>query len=69
MDKSTYESHRSLLVQRLLAIPNPKFFPRSVNKVLRLIADLDAEYSGKSTEACYQQLLEEYKDKFQLKKI
>ncbi len=61
MDKADYARRRILLIQRLMSIPSPKFFPRSVRYVLMLIANLDAEYSGDTTEKCYQQLLNEYK--------
>ena len=51
-----------LLQERFLAIPNPTVLRRTANKVLRMIAALDAEYSGKSEENCYQQLLCELKE-------
>ena len=67
MDKIDYTRRRQLLIQRLMGIPNPKFFPRSVRKILKLIANLDAEYLGKTMDLCYQRLLDDYKDKFTIK--
>lgn len=62
MDKNDYSRRRQALVQRLMDIPNPKFFPRSVRKIQMLIANLDAEYSGETKEECYRRLQKEYKD-------
>lgn len=66
MDKSDYFRRRQALMQRLMDIPNPKFFPRSVRKIQMLIANLDAEYSGETIEECCRRLQKEYKDKFSI---
>lgn len=67
MDKIDYNRRRQLLIQRLLGIPTPKLFPRSVRKILKLIANLDAEYLGETMDLCYQRLLDDYKDKIAIK--
>lgn len=67
MTEYEYRQRRMLLQERFLAIPNPKVLRHTANRVMRMIAALDAEYSGKSTEACYQQLLEEYNIKIKEK--
>lgn len=51
-----------LLQERFLAIPNPKVLRRMANRVLRMIAALDAEYSGQPEEDCYEQLVRELKE-------
>ena len=55
-----------LLQERFLAIPNPKVLRRMANRVLRMIAALDAEYSGQSEEDCYNQLVKVLKEKGKL---
>ena len=62
MTEYEYRQRRMLLQERFLAIPNPKLLRHVTNKVLRMIAALDAEYSGRSEENCYQQLLCELKE-------
>ena len=62
MTEYEYRQRRLLLQERFLAIPNPKVLRRMANRVLRMIAALDAEYSGRSEEDCYQQLLHELKE-------
>ena len=55
-----------LLQERFLAIPNPKLLRHVTNKVLRMIAALDAEYSGQPEEDCYNQLVKVLKEKGKL---
>ena len=62
MTEYEYRQRRLLLQERFLAIPNPKLLRHVTNKVLRMIAALDAEYSGESEENCYQQLIHELKE-------
>lgn len=66
MTEYEYRLRRMLLQERFLAIPNPKVLRRMANRALRMIAALDAEYSGRSEEDCYQQLLHELKEKGKL---
>lgn len=62
MTEKEYKQRRLLLQERFLAIPNPKVLRRTANKVLRMIAALDAEYSGQPEEDCYKQLIHELKE-------
>ena len=66
MTEYEYRQRRMLLQERFLAIPNPKVLRRMASRVMRMIAALDAEYSGQPEEDCYQQLLHELKEKGKL---
>ena len=55
-----------LLQERFLAIPNPKVLRHTANRVMRMMAALDAEYTGQSEEDCYKQLIHELKEKGKL---
>lgn len=55
-----------LLQERFLAIPNPKVLRHTANRVIRMMAALDAEYSGQSEEDCYNQLVKVLKEKGKL---
>lgn len=63
IDEKDYADRRQILIVRLLSIPRPRFFPRTVHRVLYLIAALDAEYTGEPINVCYKQLLNEYNDR------
>ena len=66
MTECEYILRRRLLQKRFLAIPNPKVLRRMANRVLRMIAALDAEYLGQPEEDCYNQLVKVLKEKGKL---
>lgn len=66
MTDCEYRQRRLLLQERFLAIPNPKVLRRMANRVLRMIAALDAEYLGQPEEDCYNQLVKVLKEKGKL---
>ena len=66
MTEYEYRQRRLLLQERFLAIPNPKVLRHTANRVMRMIAALDAEYLGQSEEDCYKQLIHELKEKGKL---
>lgn len=51
-----------LLQERFLAIPNPKVLRHTANRVIRMMAALDAEYSGQPEKDCHKQLIHELKE-------
>lgn len=66
MTEYEYRQRRMLLQERFLAIPNPKVLRHTANRVMRMIAALDAEYSGQPEEDCYNQLVKVLKEKGKL---
>jgi len=62
MTEYEYRQRRMLLQERFLAIPNPKVLRHTANRVIRMMAALDAEYSGQPEEDCHKQLIHELKE-------
>ena len=62
MTEYEYRQRRMLLQERFLAIPNPKLLRHVTNRVMRMMAALNAEYTGQPEEDCYNQLIRELKE-------
>lgn len=62
MTQEEYNTQRSTWIAQLLSYKKPRFTPRCIRYRLKQIAKLDADYSGRSEQECYQLLLAQFKD-------
>ena len=60
MTQQEYTAQRWLWANRLLNIPSPKLFPRTIRFHLLMIAKLDAQYLNVPIEECLRKAEKEF---------